>query len=99
MIEPDGLRMQPRRSPGFSGANPNNCECHRQAYDESAGNGQNECEQRICLRAHIVCRHVACSIARINPEAATGRSGGGFQFSRSVQKVRSDAAWIWLTEG
>jgi hypothetical protein len=43
MMEPDGLRMQPGRSPGFSGANPNNCDCHRQAYDESAGNGQSEC--------------------------------------------------------
>jgi hypothetical protein len=53
MFEPDGLRMQPGRSPGFSGANPNNCDCHRQAYDESAGNGQSECEKRICFRAHI----------------------------------------------
>jgi hypothetical protein len=53
MFEPDGLRMQPGRSSGFSGANPNNCDCHRQAYDESAGNGQSECEQRICFRAHI----------------------------------------------
>jgi hypothetical protein len=53
MMEPDGLRMQPGRSPGFSGAPPNKCDSHRQAYDERAGNGQSECEQRICFRAHI----------------------------------------------
>jgi hypothetical protein len=72
MFDLDGLRMQPEQCPGFSGANPNNCDGHRQANDESAGNGQSECEKRICFRAHIVCRHVAYSIAGIDPEAATG---------------------------
>jgi hypothetical protein len=54
MIETDGLRMRPGQSPEFSGANPNNCNCHRQAYDEGAGDGQSECEKSICFRAHIV---------------------------------------------
>jgi hypothetical protein len=53
MIETDGLRMQAGQSPEFSGANPNNCNSHRQAYDEGAGNGQSECEKRIGLRTHI----------------------------------------------
>jgi hypothetical protein len=72
MIEPDSLRMQPGRSSGSLGANPNNRDRDRQAYDESAGNGQSKCEKQICFRAHIACRHVAYSIARIDPEAATG---------------------------
>jgi hypothetical protein len=53
MFEPNGLRMQPVTKSGVLGANPNNCDCQRQAYDESAGNGQSECEKRICFRAHI----------------------------------------------
>lgn len=72
MIETDGLRMQPEQSLEFSGANPNNRNCHRQAYGEGAGNDQSEGENRICFRAHIVCRHVACSIARTDREAANG---------------------------
>jgi hypothetical protein len=53
LIEPDGLRMRPVTKSGVLGANPNNCDCYRQAYDESAGDGQSECEKRICFRAHI----------------------------------------------
>ena len=53
LIEPDGLRMRSVTKSGVLGANPNNCYCYRQAYDESAGDGQSECEKRICFRAHI----------------------------------------------
>jgi len=83
-----------------SGANPNNCNCHRQAGEEGADNHQGECEKRICFEAHIVYRHVACSIARINRKAATGTNAVTASSSRTrVQKARSDAARIWLTKG